>query len=208
MGMQNQLKISGIATEPVSNQLANTSINSIQSSWNRPISTTNNFKPTICPNCRYAWPDSQRQNCPAWGKNCKNCGISNHFAKVFRKTKKPKKPKPQFNNFDKALSAAATIGTSATMEEQVNQTNALIRKHNMYDANYDSDYDNFDDNCVAVISDSDSLRQVEPINMHFHLGNTKTIALVDSGIVCTIINYHLANAVVLSITESYWTQTP
>ena len=47
--------------------------------------------------------------------------------------------------------------------------------------NYDSDYDEFDDNCVAVISDSDNIREGEPVNMHIHIGNTVTKALVDLG---------------------------
>ena len=64
------------------------------------------------------------------------------------------------------------IGTFVTVVEQVNQVDAKIRKNSKYDANYDSDYDDLDDYCVAVISGSDSLREVEPVNLHIHFGNT------------------------------------
>ena len=49
----------------------------------------------------------------------------------------------------------------------------MIRKHNLYDANYDFHNDDFEENCVAVISDSDSPREVEPVNVHIQFGNTK-----------------------------------
>ena len=42
VGIQNQFKISGKGAYTVSNQIANPSINSIQNSWNRTKSTTNN----------------------------------------------------------------------------------------------------------------------------------------------------------------------
>ena len=54
----------------------------------------------------------------------------------------------------------------ATVEEQVNQIEAMMQKHTIYDANHDSDCVDFEDNCVAIISDSDSIREVEPVNMH------------------------------------------
>ena len=46
----------------------------------------------------------------------------------------------------------------------------------MYDANYDSDYDEFDNNCVAIISDSDNIREVEPVNVNIRIGNTEAKA--------------------------------
>ena len=82
------------------------------------------------------------------------------------------KPKHRVNNIDDTSSEAADFGTSATVGEQVNQIDAMMSKNSIYDANYDSDYDNFDDNCVAFITDSDSIREVEPVNMHIQLGNT------------------------------------
>ena len=78
MGTQNQLKISGISSQTTSNEISNTTVNNVQGSWNRSRPSTNQFvKPTICPNCGYGWSASHRQNCPARGKNCKNCVIAN-----------------------------------------------------------------------------------------------------------------------------------
>ena len=86
MGIQNQLKISGTSIPNTTNEISSQSIKSVQGSWNRTRAPTNQFvKPTICPNCGYGWTPSHRQNCPARGKSCKNCGIANHFAKVCRK---------------------------------------------------------------------------------------------------------------------------
>ena len=67
-----------------------------------------------------------------------NCGIAIHFAKVCRKTKQQIGPKPRVNNVDDAISEAATVGTSATAGEQVNQIEKMFKKHSIYDANYDS----------------------------------------------------------------------
>ena len=51
MGIQNQLNESGASACSVSKKLANASVNSNQNSWNRPRTTTNKFKPTVCPKC-------------------------------------------------------------------------------------------------------------------------------------------------------------
>ena len=107
-------------------------------------------------------------------------------------------PKPRVSKVDDTSSEIATIGTSAPVGEQISQIENLMQRHSVYDANYDPDYDEFPDNCIAVISDSDSIREVELVNMHIRFGNTKTKALVDSGSTCTIINRNLANAVVLN----------
>ena len=62
--------------------------------------------------------------------------------------------------------------------------------------------------CVAIISDSDNIREMEPVNMHIRFVNTETKELVDSGSVCTIINKSPANAVVLNNQETYCAQSP
>ena len=189
MGIQNQLTKSGTSGQTATNEIMSASVNNVQGSWNRSRPSTNQFvKPTTCLNCGYGWSTSQRQNCPARGKTCKNCGIANHFAKVCRKPKHPYKPKPRVNNVDDSVSEAATVGTSATAAEQVNNIDKLLQKQDIYDANYDSDYDDYDDNCVATISIKCDTREVEPMNLDICVGNTKTNALVDSGSVCTIIN--------------------
>ena len=80
MGIQNQLKISGTSAEMTTNEITSTTVNNVQGSCNRSRPSTNQYvKPSICPICGYGWSASHRQNCPARGKNCKKCGIANHF---------------------------------------------------------------------------------------------------------------------------------
>ena len=147
IGKQNQLKISGTSAQTTTNEITSASVNNVQGSLNRSRPSTSQFaKPTICPNCSYRWSTIHRQNCPACGKNCKNCGIANHFAKVCRKPKDPYKPKPRVNNVYNFISEAATVGTSTTAAEEVNHIDRLLQKQGIYDANYDSDYDDYDDN--------------------------------------------------------------
>ena len=208
MGIQNQLKISGTSIPNTTNEISSQSINSVQGSWNRTRAPTNQFvKPTICANCGYGWTPSHRQNCPARGKSCKNCGIANHFAKVCRKPKQPSKPKPRVNYVDDSVSEAATVGTSTTASEQVNNISKLLQQKSIYVANYDSDYDDYNDNCVAAISIKNDTREVEPVNLDICVGNTYTKALVDSGSVCTIVNKSLVDTVVFDCKESYWVES-
>ena len=172
--IQNQVKISETLAKKVLNQLANPSINSIEKPWNNPRTIVNKFKPKICPICRYTWSPSHCQDCPEREKTAKNLRVANHFAKNCRKTKNPMKPKTGVNNVHNASSETVTARTYATVEEEVNQVYSMLRKDNIYDANYFGDKDDLDDNCVAVISDSDSLTKVEPVNMQIQFGNIKT----------------------------------
>ena len=209
MGIQNQLNISGTTAQASTNGITSTTVNNVQGSWNRSRPLTNQFvKPTICPNCGYGWSASHRQNCPAREKICKNCGIVNHFAKICRKPKLPYKPKPRVNNVNDSVSEAATVGTSTTAAEQVNNIDRLLKQQSIYDANYDSNYDDYNDNCVATISVKSDTREVEPMNSDIFVGNKTTKALVDSGSVCSIINKSLANAVASACKERYWVQSP
>ena len=70
------------------------------------------------------------------------------------------------------------VGTSATAKEQLNQIDFMLKQQNVHDSNYDSDYDDLDENCVAVISYSDSLREVETVKMQIYFGNKETKAFV------------------------------
>ena len=174
MGIQIQLKISGTSAHSTTNEITSESVNNVQGSWNISRLLTSQFvKPTICTNCGYGWSAAHRQNCPARGKNFKNCVMANHFAKVCRKPKHPYKPRPKVNNVDDSISEAATVGTSATVGEQVNHIDRLLQKQGIYDANYDSDYDDYDDNCVAIIYFNSDTREVEPVNLDICIGKTK-----------------------------------
>ena len=116
MGIQNQLKVSETAFHQNTNEITTTSISNVQSFWNRSRPVTSNFtKHAICPSCGCGWSATHRQNCPGCGKNCKNCGIANHLAKVCRKPKQQLKPKPRVNNVDDTISEAATVCTSASV---------------------------------------------------------------------------------------------
>ena len=125
-----------------------------------------------------------------------------------RKHKHPIKPEPRVNNVDDSSSDAATVGTSATVGEQVNHINRLLQKHSIYEGNYDSDYDNYDDNCVATISIKNNTREVEPVHLNICTGKTSAKTLVDSGSVCTIINKSLVTTVVSDCKDSFWVQSP
>ena len=140
-------------------------------------------------------------------KICENSGIANHFTKVCRRPKQHLKPKPRVNNVDDTISEAATVCISACVEEQVNHFDRLLQKHSFYDANYDSDYDDFYGNCVATISTHD-ISEVEPVNVNICIGNNSIKALLDSKSFCTIINKSLANAVVSDCKKSFWVQSP
>ena len=149
-------------------------MNNVQGPWNRSRPSNKQFvKPTICPNCGYGWSASHRQNCPARGKNCKSCGIVNDFAKVCRKPKLPYNPKPRVNNVDDSVSEAATVGTSTTAVEYVINIDRLLKQQSIYNANYDLDYDDYNDNCVATISIKSDTREVEPVNLDICIGNTR-----------------------------------
>ena len=99
------------------------------------------------------------------------------------------------------------MGTSATFREQVSHIDRLLQKQSISDANYDLDYDDYDDNCVATISINNDTREVKPVKLDIGIGKTSTKALVYSGSVCTIINKSLATTVVSECKESFWVQS-
>ena len=72
--------------------------------------------------------------------------------KKCRKPKQQIKPKRRVNNVDDTTSEAATVGTSASVGEQVNHIDRLLQKRSIYDAIFDFDCDDFDDNCFAANS--------------------------------------------------------
>ena len=128
MGIQNQLEISGTTVHSTTNEIKTTSVKNIAGSWNRSRPPTSLFvKHTIGPICGYGWSTAHRQNCPARGKNCKNCGFANYFVKVCRKPKHSYKPKSRVNNVDDSISEAATVGTSATVGEQVKNIDRFLQ---------------------------------------------------------------------------------
>ena len=167
MGTLNQLKMNASKTESQStvNQVQRTRIANAAPFSN--MNTTARKKPTTCHFCGSNWTSDHRNKCPARGKRCNNCGIENHFAKVCRKPKDPNsypKPRPRVNNVKKD-----------DQNEDVNQNSAN------FDPDLESNYSSDEDNCVAVISSTDSATSVDATNLPVTLGNTPTKVLVDSG---------------------------
>ena len=72
----------------------------------------------------------------------------------------------------------------------------------MYDSNYDSDSDDY----VAVIS-SDSVHQLEPVNVEVQLGKVRALAMIDSGSAVSIITETLADKILQTTKFAKWTDT-
>ena len=72
----------------------------------------------------------------------------------------------------------------------------------MYDSNYDSDSDDY----VAVIS-SDSVHQLEPLNVEVQLGKVRALAMIDSGSAVSIITETLADKIFQTTKFAKWTDT-
>ena len=190
MGTLNQLKMNASKTESHStvNQVQRMRIANATPFSN--MNTTARKKPTTCHFCGSSWTSDHCNKCPARGKRCNNCGIENHFAKVCRKPKDPNsypKPKPRVNNVEKD-----------DQNEDVNQISAN------FDPYLESNYSSDEDNCVAVVSSTDSTTSVDAINLPVNFGNTSANVLVDSGSVCTIINESLANSIISHDSKSKW----
>ena len=190
MGTLNQLKMNANKAE------LHSTVNQVQRmriANATPFSTMNTTarkKPTTCHFCGSSWTPEHRNKCPARGKRCNNCGIENHFAKVYRKIKDPNsypRPKPRVNNVEKD-----------DQVEDVNQTSAD------FDPDLESNYSSDEDNCVAVVSSTDLTTSMTAINLPVIFGNTSTNVLVDSGSVCTIINESLANSIISHDSKSKW----
>ena len=72
----------------------------------------------------------------------------------------------------------------------------------MYDSNYDRDSDDY----VAVIS-SDSVHQLEPLNVEVQLGKITALAMIDSGRAVSIITETLADKILQTTKSAKWTDT-
>ena len=55
----------------------------------------------------------------------------------------------------------------------------MLKKHNIYDANYNSYYGHLDKNCVAVITNDHILTKVRPSKMYNCISETKAIVDAD-----------------------------
>ena len=71
---------------------------------------------------------------------------------------------------------------------------------------YDSNYDSVSDDYVAVIS-SDSVHQLEPLNLEVQLGEIRALAMIDSGSAVSIITETLADQIIRTTKSAKWTDT-
>ena len=123
--------------------------------------------------------------------------------KKYRKPSDSVKPKLRIKNVEDAHSESATVGTSPSVDCQVNQKENMFKQHNIYNANYHLDYGDTEDNCVALIASNHNLRTLKPINLQVHFGNVKRKTSVSSGSVFTIIHKSSGNALIMDNKKGY-----
>ena len=170
-------------------QFANNSRNSYwQNTNNAP--KQNNRSTLNCSNCGGMWLPNHREKCIAKGKTCNNCGLLNHFAKVYRKQKNVN-TKPQ--NSKKKM--VRVVEEEPHPEDSVN----FLQPDKLYESDYSSGEE---DNTVAVIENA--VEEVEPLNMPIKIGNLNTTLLVDSGSACSVLKRSLASEVVQSSPRAFW----
>ena len=211
MGAQNQQKINQnlmSGTNSVnsinSNQIRNRNANVQQTKRDFTLNATvpQNYQYTsTCMNFGLRWSHNHKQICPANGKKCNNCGIIGHFA---RKCRKPKKSqgqtqKTQQNNVNQ-------IDQSPKKSDDEESVNFITSYQQLYEQVYHSNYDSVSDDYVAAIL-SDSVHQLEPLNVEVQLGEVKALAMIDSGIAVSIITETLADQIIRTTKSAKWTDT-
>ena len=202
MGAQNQHKINqNLMSSSNSVNLINNA-QQTKRDFTRYATVPQNYQYTsICMNCGLRWSHNHKQICPANGKKCNNCGITGHFA---RKCRKPKKSPGQTQNAQQPN--VNQIDQSPEKSDDEESVNYITSYQQLYEQVYDSNYDSDSDDYVAVIS-SDSVHQLEPLNVEVQLGKVKALAMIDSGSAVSIITETLADKILQTTTSAKWTDT-
>ena len=211
MGAQNQQKtnrnlMSGSNSVKLINnhQIRNRNANAQQTKrdFTRYATLPQNYQyRSICMNCGLRWSHNHKQICPANGKKCNNCGITVHFARKCRKPKMSpgqtqKAQQPKVNQIDQ----------SPEKSDDEESLNYITSYQQLYEQVYDSNYDSDSDDYVAVIS-SDSVHQLEPLNVEVQLGKIRALAMIDSGSAVSIITETLADKILQTTKSAKWTDT-
>ena len=84
--------------------------------------------------------------------------------------------------------------------------NYITSYQQLYEQAYDSNSDSDSDDYVAVIS-SDSVHQLEPLNVEVQLGEIRALAMIDSGSAVSIITVTLADQIIRTTKSAKWTDT-
>ena len=211
MGAQNQQKINQIlmsGTNSVnsinSNQIRNRNATAQQTKrdFTRYATVPQNYQYTsIFMNCGPCWSHNHKQICPANGKKCNNCSIIGHFA---RKCRKPKKSHGQTQRAPQTN--VNQIDQSPEKSDDEESVNYITSYQQLYEQVYDSNYDSNSDDYVAVIS-SDSVHQLEPLNVEVQLREIRALAMIDSGSAVIIITETLADQIIQTTKSAKWTDT-
>ena len=173
-------------------QIRNRNANAQQTKrdFTRYASVPQNYQYTsICMNCGLRWSHNHKQICPANGKKRNNCGITGHFA---RKCRKPKKSPGQTQKAQQPI--VNQIDQSPEKSDDEESVNYIASYQQLYEQVYDSNYDSDSDDYVAVIS-SDSVHQLEPLNVEVQLVKVRALAMIDSGSAVSIITETLADKI-------------
>ena len=152
-------------------------------------------------NCGLRWSHKHKQICPANGKKCNNCGIIGHFARKYRK---PKKSQGQTQRAQQTN--VNQIDQSPEKSDDEESVNYITSYQQLYEQVYDSNYESDSDDSVAVIL-SDSVHQLEPLNVEVKLGEIRSLAMIDSGSAVSIITKTLADQILRTTKSAKWTDT-
>ena len=98
------------------------------------------------------------------------------------------------------------IDQSPENSDDEESVNYITSYQQLYEQVYDSNYDSDSDDYVAVIS-SDSVHQLEPLNVEVQLGEIRALAMIESGSAVSIITETLADQILRTTKSAKWTDT-
>ena len=109
-------------------------------------------------------------------------------------------------NWKLALLAKEGIQLDTLLDDPPASVNYITSYQQLYQQVYDSNYESDSDDYVAAIS-SDSVHQLEPLNVEVQIGEIQTSAMIDSGSAVSIVTKSLANRILQSTKSARWTDS-